>query len=58
MRSNLGLISTLSHADFLAPASLGINGTKSAYVPPHMRNAQRATPPLPSPAGCVSVQFH
>ncbi|KAI6149135.1 P-loop containing nucleoside triphosphate hydrolase protein [Pisolithus tinctorius] len=28
-------------------ASLGINGSKSAYVPPHLRNAQRAasTPP-------------
>ncbi|KAH8116313.1 DEAD-domain-containing protein [Phellopilus nigrolimitatus] len=26
-------------------ASLGINGTKSAYVPPHMRNSQRAAPP-------------
>jgi ATP-dependent RNA helicase DDX3X len=23
-------------------ASLGINGTKSAYVPPHLRNSQRA----------------
>ncbi|OJA21212.1 hypothetical protein AZE42_01365 [Rhizopogon vesiculosus] len=32
-------------------ASLGINGTKSAYVPPHMRNAQRATPPPQQPAG-------
>ncbi|KAG1743119.1 P-loop containing nucleoside triphosphate hydrolase protein [Suillus lakei] len=32
-------------------ASLGINGTKSAYVPPHMRNAQRATPPPPQPTG-------
>jgi len=29
-------------------ASLGINGTKSAYVPPHMRNSQRAAnPPQP-----------
>ncbi|KAI8985541.1 ATP-dependent RNA helicase ded-1 [Trametes punicea] len=29
-------------------ASLGINGTKSAYVPPHLRNSQRAAsnPPL------------
>ncbi|KAI5121879.1 hypothetical protein M0805_001085 [Coniferiporia weirii] len=25
-------------------ASLGINGTRSAYVPPHMRNSQRAAP--------------
>ncbi|KAG2144585.1 P-loop containing nucleoside triphosphate hydrolase protein [Suillus clintonianus] len=32
-------------------ASLGINGTKSAYVPPHMRNAQRATPPPPPSNG-------
>ena len=24
------------------PASLGINGTKSAYVPPHLRASQRA----------------
>ncbi|KAI0630602.1 DEAD-domain-containing protein [Trametes polyzona] len=31
-------------------ASLGINGTKSAYVPPHMRSSQRAAsnPPLPT----------
>jgi len=31
-------------------ASLGINGTKSAYVPPHMRNSQRAasTPAVPT----------
>ncbi|KAI0331655.1 ATP-dependent RNA helicase ded-1 [Cubamyces sp. BRFM 1775] len=31
-------------------ASLGINGTKSAYVPPHLRNSQRAAsnPPLPT----------
>ncbi|KAI0832005.1 ATP-dependent RNA helicase ded-1 [Trametes gibbosa] len=31
-------------------ASLGINGTKSAYVPPHMRSSQRAasSPPVPS----------
>lgn len=32
-------------------ASLGINGAKSAYVPPHMRNAQRATPPPPQSNG-------
>ncbi|TDL23756.1 DEAD-domain-containing protein [Rickenella mellea] len=25
-------------------SSLGINGTKSAYVPPHLRNSQRAAP--------------
>ncbi|KAI0316765.1 DEAD-domain-containing protein [Amylostereum chailletii] len=32
-------------------ASLGINGTKSAYVPPHMRNTQRAaSSPVPAPA--------
>ncbi|KAH0836460.1 hypothetical protein J3R83DRAFT_8068 [Lanmaoa asiatica] len=32
-------------------ASLGINGTKSAYVPPHLRNAQRAaSSPSPSPS--------
>ncbi|KAH9940886.1 ATP-dependent RNA helicase ded-1 [Epithele typhae] len=31
-------------------ASLGINGAKSAYVPPHMRNSQRAAsnPPVPT----------
>lgn len=31
-------------------ASLGLNGTKSAYVPPHMRSSQRAapTPAVPS----------
>ncbi|OCH96360.1 ATP-dependent RNA helicase ded-1 [Obba rivulosa] len=31
-------------------ASLGINGTKSAYVPPHLRNSQRAasTPVVPT----------
>ncbi|KAH7924300.1 DEAD-domain-containing protein [Leucogyrophana mollusca] len=29
-------------------ASLGINGTKSAYVPPHMRASQRAAPPAPA----------
>ncbi|KAI0369113.1 ATP-dependent RNA helicase ded-1 [Pilatotrama ljubarskyi] len=33
-------------------ASLGINGTKSAYVPPHMRNSQRAASnPPPPPNG-------
>lgn len=32
-------------------ASLGINGTKSTYVPPHLRNAQRAaSTPSPSPS--------
>ncbi|KIJ65198.1 hypothetical protein HYDPIDRAFT_88763 [Hydnomerulius pinastri MD-312] len=31
-------------------ASLGMNGTKSAYVPPHLRHAQRAPPPS-SPNG-------
>ncbi|KAG9309890.1 putative DED1-ATP-dependent RNA helicase [Chiua virens] len=32
-------------------ASLGINGTKSAYVPPHLRNAQRAaSTPSPPPS--------
>ncbi|KAG6374773.1 P-loop containing nucleoside triphosphate hydrolase protein [Boletus reticuloceps] len=31
-------------------ASLGINGAKSTYVPPHLRNAQRAaSSPSPSP---------
>ncbi|KAI0794119.1 P-loop containing nucleoside triphosphate hydrolase protein [Fomes fomentarius] len=31
-------------------ASLGIHGTKSAYVPPHMRSSQRAAsnPPIPT----------
>ncbi|KAH8104072.1 putative DED1-ATP-dependent RNA helicase [Cristinia sonorae] len=34
-------------------ASLGIDGTKSAYVPPHMRNQQRAasTPVVPTSNG-------
>ncbi|KAI0675665.1 P-loop containing nucleoside triphosphate hydrolase protein [Trametes maxima] len=34
-------------------ASLGINGTKSAYVPPHMRNSQRAasSPPVAANGG-------
>ncbi|KII87223.1 hypothetical protein PLICRDRAFT_663857 [Plicaturopsis crispa FD-325 SS-3] len=34
-------------------ASLGINGTKSAYVPPHMRSSQRAapSPTAPGPDG-------
>ncbi|EJD07433.1 ATP-dependent RNA helicase ded-1 [Fomitiporia mediterranea MF3/22] len=33
-------------------ASLGINGTRSAYVPPHMRKAQQAAPsPPPSNTG-------
>lgn len=37
-------------------ASLGINGTKPAYVPPHMRNQQRAasTPAVPTNDGYVS----
>ena len=35
-------------------ASLGINGTKSAYVPPHMRNSQRAASSPVVPANwCV-----
>ncbi|KAL5537027.1 DED1 [Sanghuangporus sanghuang] len=28
-------------------ASLGINGTQSAYVPPHLRHMQQAAPPSP-----------
>ncbi|KAF9244129.1 P-loop containing nucleoside triphosphate hydrolase protein [Melanogaster broomeanus] len=32
-------------------ASLGINGTHSAYVPPHLRQAQRAAPSPPSTNG-------
>jgi hypothetical protein len=40
-RTHHALISSLI---FCLTASLGINGAKSAYVPPHMRNAQRAAP--------------
>ncbi|KAI1793479.1 ATP-dependent RNA helicase ded-1 [Ganoderma leucocontextum] len=35
--------------DLRPPASLGINGTKSAYVPPHMRSTQRAASNPPPP---------
>ncbi|TFY74876.1 hypothetical protein EWM64_g9135 [Hericium alpestre] len=35
-------------------ASLGINGTKSAYVPPHMRSSQRAASSPSSPNGIDS----
>lgn len=41
----------------LCPASLGINGTRSAYVPPHMRNQQQAAQPPPSrDTRCVYFQ--
>ena len=36
---------------FMSPlASLGINGTKQTYIPPHMRGQQRAasTPAVPT----------
>ena len=47
-----------SPADDLRPsASLGINGTKSAYVPPHLRNAQRAASNPPPPTNGY-VSFH
>ena len=32
------------HILFIPAASLGINGTKSTYIPPHLRNSQRAAP--------------
>ena len=34
-------------------ATLGIDGTKSAYVPPHLRASQRAASSPSSPDGCV-----
>ena len=40
----------LTRSDVRLPASLGINGTKSTYVPPHMRGQQRAasSPAVPT----------
>ncbi|KAM5544172.1 hypothetical protein V8D89_001832 [Ganoderma adspersum] len=49
-------VSRISHSprylpadDLRPPASLGIDGTKSAYVPPHLRNSQRAASNPPPP---------
>ena len=48
-----------SPADNLRPpASLGIDGTKSAYVPPHLRNAQRAASNPPPPTNGYVVLHH
>ena len=45
---------SLSSLIFL-PASLGINGTKSAYVPPHLRASQRAASSPSSIDGCAFI---
>lgn len=56
--SFLAVLPPVSHANpRISSASLGINGTKSAYVPPHLRNVQpraASTPAVPT-NGYVSV---
>lgn len=55
----LCLILSADHHVHPSTASLGINGTKSAYVPPHLRNAQRAaSSPSPSPSSNGYVVYH
>jgi hypothetical protein len=52
LENSFGIKTSLT-ADYCSPyftESLGINGGRTAYVPPHMRNAQRAasTPVIPT----------
>lgn len=48
----MGALPAANVANGTHPASLGLKGEKSAYVPPHMRSAQRAasSPVVSSPA--------